>query len=82
MYAFSGPHARKEDADNYSHSIPADYLGYFKENNVTDVVRLSQACRLRCATVMPGNRCLRVYILSIAGVVRAPRLHRTWPHLA
>jgi hypothetical protein len=60
MYAFSGPHARKEDADNYSHSIPADYLGYFRENNVTDVVRLSQVCGLqRCATAMPGNRCLR-----------------------
>lgn len=42
LLAFGGPKATPEEADCYSVSVPSTYIEYFKEHNVTDVVRLNK----------------------------------------
>jgi cell division cycle 14 len=51
---FSGPHDKSKDTDGYPTMTPEHYFPVFKKYNVTDVVRLNQACYDRSKFVKAG----------------------------
>lgn len=48
LLAFGGPKGAPEEADSYSVTVPSSYIEYFKEHNVTDVVRLNKVKTYAC----------------------------------